>query len=298
MSAHSDRPLKGILLVNAFLGLEKFKILYERLKKAADKRDMELDIMTNAAPELILPGGIDEIVTDFDFCIFWDKDVRLGRCLERAGLRLFNEADAIALCDDKADTYLTLSAQYISQPLSVPLPFTYDNLGYEDVSFFDKTGELLGYPLVIKECCGSFGAQVYLAQDLSQAREILKKYGRRPLIAQRFIKEAAGRDLRLNMVGDKCVAAMMRINDNDFRANISNGGSGRAYEPTDEEVTLAKRCMEILHLDFAGVDILQSDEGPLLCEVNSNPQFVSTYECTGVDLGVEIMDHIMRELSS
>ena len=122
MSAHSDRPLKGILLVNAFLGLEKFKILYERLKKAADKRDMELDIMTNAAPELILPGGIDEIATDFDFCIFWDKDVRLGRCLERAGLRLFNEADAIALCDDKADTYLTLSAQYISQPLSVPLP--------------------------------------------------------------------------------------------------------------------------------------------------------------------------------
>lgn len=296
MSARSDGVINGILVVNAFLGLEKFKTLYERLKKAARERDIQLDIMTNAAPEFLMPEGVSEIAYSYDFCIFWDKDVRLGRQLERANLRLFNTADAIALCDNKADTYLALKTQDIPQPLSVPLPFTYDNLGYEDVSFFERIGELLGYPLVIKECCGSFGAQVYLAEDEARAHVILRKYGKRELIAQRFIKEAAGRDIRLNMVGDKCVAAMMRTNEEDFRANISNGGNGRAYEPTEEEIDLAKRCMEILHLDFAGVDILQSDEGPLVCEVNSNPQFVSTYECTGVDLGVEIMEYILNTL--
>ncbi len=287
---------KGLLVVNAFLNSGKFEILYERLGKNASDKDMELRLMTNA--DLVPEDKVAQAAREYDFCIFWDKDVRLCRRLEKANLRTFNNSRAIAVCDNKADTYEVLSGAGIPQPLTVPLPFTYDNLGYEDVAFFDDIAGVLGYPMVIKECRGSFGAQVYLAKDPAGACELLREHGSRELLAQRFIGEAAGRDLRLNMVGDECVAAMLRVNEKDFRANISNGGRGTAYEPSDAEVALARSCMHTLGLDFAGVDILESAEGPLVCEVNSNPQFVSTYECTGVDLGEAVMDYIYRELIS
>lgn len=77
-----------------------------------------------------------------------------------------------------------------------------------------------------------------------------------PLIFQKFIDNCVGRDIRLNVVGDKVVASMLRYNDNDFRANITNGGSMEKYNPTQEEVKMAIDTCKALNLDFCGVDIL------------------------------------------
>ena len=93
------------------------------------------------------------------------------------------------------------------------------------------------------------------------------------------------------------IASMLRYNDNDFRSNISNGGSMRCYIASEEQKALAIASVEALKLDFAGVDIMFGpNEEPIVCEVNSNPHFKSTLDCTGVNLADDIIKHIVKEL--
>ena len=88
---------------------------------------------------------------------------------------------------------------------------------------------------------------------------------------------------------------MLRENDNDFRSNISNGGRGSLYQPSKEFVNLAIKATKALGLDFAGVDVMFGTDGPILCEVNSNPQFASTLAATGVNLADYIADYILNK---
>jgi ribosomal protein S6--L-glutamate ligase/gamma-F420-2:alpha-L-glutamate ligase len=98
------------------------------------------------------------------------------------------------------------------------------------------------------------------------------------------------------VVGGRVVSAMERYNDNDFRSNITNGGSMRKIEIGEDIKTAAIKACEAIGLDFAGVDILFGNDGPIVCEVNSNPHFKSSLECTGVDMSEEILDYIVEKL--
>ena len=88
------------------------------------------------------------------------------------------------------------------------------------------------------------------------------------------------------------MASMLRYNDNDFRANITNGGSMEKYNPTKEEVKMAIDTCKALNLDFGGVDILFGENGPILCEVNSNAHFKNIYDCTGENVADYIIEYI------
>ena len=111
---------------------------------------------------------------------------------------------------------------------------------------------------------------------------------------QEFIKESCGRDVRVNVVGGKVVSAMERYNENDFRSNITNGGSMRRVSLSEEMANAAIKATEAIGLDFAGVDVLFGKDGPIVCEVNSNPHFKSSLECTGVDMSELIMDYVVE----
>ena len=88
---------------------------------------------------------------------------------------------------------------------------------------------------------------------------------------------------------------MHRINPADFRANITNGGSMEPYQPNAAQTAMAKRVMEALNLDFAGVDLLFGEqEEPVLCEVNSNAHFVNIWKCTGVNTAEAIIEYCIR----
>ena len=95
-------------------------------------------------------------------------------------------------------------------------------------------------------------------------------------------------------MGDQAVVSMLRENDNDFRSNISNGGHGSLYQPNKDFIDLALRATKALGLDFAGVDVMFGEGGPILCEVNSNPQFASTLQATGVNLADYIANYIIK----
>jgi RimK family alpha-L-glutamate ligase len=286
---------KGILVVNAFITTPGFSDAYERLELAARRHDVVLTLKTNA--ELVFDAANGRLLNAElpDFAIFWDKDVRLALQLEAAGVRLYNSARAIAVCDDKALTHIALQKAHIPMPKTVVAPFTYPDAGYGDFLFLREAEKLFSYPMVVKEVFGSYGKQVYLAQNADEVKATLKKTGDRPVLLQEFIQESAGKDIRAIVVGDKVVAAMERKNDRDFRANLSIGGRAETYTLTEDEEALALRAAKELELDFCGVDILQAIRGPLVCEVNSNAQFRGIFQCTGVDAAEHIIQHIMRQ---
>lgn len=297
----------GWLIVNQFLQTDKFNEIYDWLLTAAKKVDCHLERRTNAEVLSCISNGtlIDSANAEKrpDFILFWDKDVRLAQALEGFGFRLFNRADAIAACDDKSLTFARLTAfkniYDIPMPETILAPMTYANIGYHgDYSFMDMVEKRLSYPMVIKECFGSFGAQVYLAATRQETETILEQCGGKPVIFQEFIQSSYGRDLRLEVVGDEVVATMLRTHDSDFRANITNGGNMSAYTPIPKAVTLAINICKALRLDFAGVDLLfgEHDE-PILCEVNSNAHFKNIYTCTGVNAAEQIMEYIQKCLS-
>lgn len=252
--------------------------------------------MTNAA----LAARLDTAECSFvdrkrpDFVIFFDKDVRLASVLQAQGLRLYNGADAVAACDDKGLTHLRL-AGVAPMPRTLHVPATFPAIGWNDLSFLSAAGDCLGYPMVIKECFGSFGAQVHLARDRAQAERILADMGGRPAILQEFVAESAGRDVRLQVVGGRVIASMARTGaEGDFRSNLSGGGRMARYEPSAEETTIALRACETLNLAFAGVDFLHGAKGSLLCEINSNAHFKNIQTLTGVDVARAILAHAME----
>ena len=150
--------------------------------------------------------------------------------------------------------------------------------------------------MVVKECYGSLGGQVYLVQNEEELWERALSLGSRPFILQQFV-QPAGEDFRLYVVGDRVAAAMRRrAADGDFRANVALGGQAEAYTPTEEEIWIARRSCQLLGLTFGGVDLLHDENGrPLLCEVNSNAHMAGITACTGVDIAAEIIRTVRGE---
>ncbi|MBR3149770.1 MAG: RimK family alpha-L-glutamate ligase [Eubacterium sp.] len=269
--------MTGFLVVNAYLEGKKFNTLHKHLADCAEGMGISLKIKNNE--EMLFCEEAP------DFVLFWDKDVNLAKLLENRGLPVFNSARSIELCDDKAKTYLALEG-VVKQPKTIIAPLSFFDADYG--VFVKKAVEKLGLPLVFKECFGSFGEQVFLCR--SEA-EILSHINQKPFLLQEFIADSEGEDVRLEIVGGKCVAAMKRTNKNDFRSNVTNGGTAEPYTPTDEEISAAVTACETLGLSFGGVDILR---GGYVCEVNSNAHIINIMNATGIDVAPYIFDAIKR----
>lgn len=295
--------MKGWLVTNAFLHTHKFTEIHLWLTEAAKKLGVDLIVKTNA--EILVQLDQDFTGTKSkksaekpDFVLFWDKDTRLAQYLEMKGLPVFNSSKGIALCDDKSQTHLYLQGAGIPMPKTIIAPMTFSNIGYNNLDFLDQVEKDLNWPIIIKECFGSFGQQVYLAHNRQELKDTVMNIGAKPMLFQEFIHSSKGKDLRLQVVGSQVVAAMYRYSDNgDFRANITGGGKMKPYEPTQKQIDLAVESCKILGLDFAGVDILfGKDNEPIVCEVNSNAHFKNIYDCTGVNVADSILAYIIKRI--
>ena len=271
--------MTGILVVNAYLGGEKFDTLHKHLVNTAERLDISLKIKNNE--EMLF------CTEACDFVLFWDKDVNLAKRLENRGIPVFNSARSIALCDDKAKTYLALEGA-VKQPKTLIAPLSFFDTDYS--GFVQRAADELGLPLVFKECCGSFGEQIFLCRT---TEEIMSHIGGKPFLLQEFIADSAGEDARLEIVDGKCVAAMRRKNENDFRSNVTNGGTAEAYTPTEDEIAAAVTACDTLGLTFGGVDILR---GGYVCEVNSNAHIINIMNATGIDVARHIFEAIKSKI--
>ena len=288
--------MRGLFVSNAYLEGEKHRQPWEMMLSSARRAGIGLDMMTNA--NLMLPAGDREklrrIAGDPDFVIFWDKDVRCAANLEACGMRVFNASECIRVCDDKWLTHLALASAGVKsiETLSCPLSF----YAYPDLGFLGRAEDILGFPMVVKDCFGSFGMQVSLVRDMEELeRAFSGPYV--PRILQRYV-ECGGRDVRVEVVGGEAVAAMERqAPEGEFRSNATLGGSIVGRSPTIEEAEIAVRACEAVGADFAGVDIIMTSDGPAVCEVNSNAHLRNLLDCTGVDASEIILRHIISEVS-
>ena len=283
--------MRGWLIVNSFMNTDKFNSLYEMLSVAFKKYNVSLEI--KKASDISIEIGAN-IENKPDFAIFWDKDIYLAERLEKSGVRLFNNKRAVMLCDNKILMYQALQESGVKIPKTFVAPKTFEGLNYNNRSFLDKVIKEIGFPMVVKEAYGSFGEQVYLASDLESLNKIIDSIGYKDFLIQEFVTYSKGKDVRINVVGDKAIVSMLRENDNDFRSNISSGGHGSLYQPSKEFIDLALKATKALGLDFAGVDVMFDKDGPIICEANSNPQFASTLKATGVNLADYIADYIIK----
>ncbi len=215
------------------------------------------------------------------------------RHLRRAGVAVLNRAAAVAAVADKLHTFQVLSLE------DMPLPKTIFGKCPVDVDLLEKE---LGFPVVVKTLKGTQGSGVYLSETPENLRDLtglLTNDGDEslPVVFQEFIKVSAGRDLRVFVVGKKCVACMERsATDGSFKANISRGGVGKNVEITPEMEKLALDVCRVLDLEIAGVDLLYNDQGFLICEANSAPDFKGLEKFCNVDIPTLIFDHAQTML--
>lgn len=278
------------MVVNGFLTGGKFDEPQTMFSAAAAAMDVDLRIVRNC--DLCAPVG--EAATDSDFILFWDKDIALACNLELSGHRLFNTSDCIRVCDDKSLTHISLARAGVPSIRTVPCPKTFEGVGYADADFLDGVIDELGFPMVVKDCFGSFGKQVALVNDRESLASSL--HDARPLIFQEYI-ECGGTDIRAEVVGGRVAAAVRRqAPPGEFRSNATLGGlmTAHALSPREEEIAIA--AAEAVGADFAGVDIIAGPDGPLVCEVNSNAHIRNMTDATGIDVASEILRHIVSSV--
>lgn len=283
--------MRGALVTNHYVRSEPFLQLFAMLMQAAEDQGVSLTRVSNF--EVLLHGFAQKP----DFVLFWDKDVRLARELERQGFRLFNRAGAIESCDDKSRSYTIAQVAGIPCPDTLIAPMLHHPINWDREPLLADVEQRFGYPVVVKECYGSFGQRVYLAKNRAELEQLCDSIGTRPFLFQRFVETSAGRDLRINLVGGRIVAAMQRQSTGgDFRANVARGARCIPHTPTERESEMALSAAAALGLDFGGLDLLFGEEGPLFCEANSNLHFQGIYACTGVNTAEHILAHIKREM--
>lgn len=287
----------GWIIYNGNLKSDKFLEQIKWLKAAGEEVGFQMELLANNEQLVMIDNGQGKLTEDRlpDFVVYWDKDLYLARQLESQGVRLFNRASAIEICDDKALTFQVLANQQIRMPKTIIAPKIFGEM--VDDRHLSLIEEQMDFPLIVKEAFGSFGQQVYMVHTKQELREKAIHLANKPYLIQEFIHTSRGKDIRLQVIGEKVVASMLRISKTDFRANITAGGKMYPYHPTKAEQELAIRAAQIVGADFAGVDLLfGEDELPVLCEVNSNAHFKNMYDCTGVDVAQAMMEYIKDKL--
>ncbi len=236
-------------------------------------------------------------LSDYDFCLYLDKDEYVAAMLEKEGMRLFNRAESIRLCDDKMLTHVALSNDGIPMPKTINAPLNYS--GYEETnSFLSEVEALLSYPFVAKENYGSLGKGVFLLSNHEELVAFEKAHWNVPHLYQEFICSSFGFDHRIIVVGGHYVAGMKRINlQGDFRSNLAQGGKGEKVDIPMKYRVLAEKVATLLGLDYGGVDLLDDPNGnPVLCEVNSNAFITGIEETTGINVAKCYAEHIVKTM--
>jgi len=205
------------------------------------------------------------------------------------GVYSVNESVAITRSRDKLRALQLLARKGIGLPVT-----GFANSPGDTVDLLNLVG---GTPVVIKLLEGTQGVGVVLAETRKAAESVIEAFRglNANFLVQEFIKEAGGADIRCFVIGGKVVAAMKRQGkEGEFRSNLHRGGSAELVKLTPEERSTAVRASRIMGLNVAGVDLLRSNHGPVVMEVNSSPGLEGIEKATGKDVAAMIIDFIEK----
>ena len=212
------------------------------------------------------------------------------RQFETMGCYCLNSSEAITASRDKLKSLQILAQAGINMPVTGYASHTMDIEGV-----IEKVGSV---PLVMKLLQGTQGQGIVLAETRKAAESVMSAFRQleADILVQEFIKESSGTDIRALVVGNRVVAAMRRIApEGEFRSNVHRGGKVEHVKLNPEEEKLAVVAAQVLGLRVAGVDLMRSNRGPLVLEVNSSPGLQGIETSSGVDVAGEIIRFIEND---
>ena len=204
-----------------------------------------------------------------------------------------NTSDAIANSRDKLRSLQILAEAGINMPITGFASHTKDIEGV--IESVDSI------PLIMKLLQGTQGQGIVLAETRKAAESVMSAFRQldADIMVQEFIKESGGTDIRAFVVGEQVVASMKRTApEGEFRSNVHRGGTMENIELTSEEVEMAVNASRILGLSIAGVDLMRSDRGPLILEVNSSPGLQGIETCSTIDVAGKIITFIQQRIEN
>ena len=294
-----EKEVKGAIFINGYGAHLGIKNSVNRLKEEFHNFGVDsIDILTSLDNLIVIDNGkINKKIKDYDFIIYLDKDKHISKMLEKCGYRLFNSSDSIEICDDKLLTAIALANNGIKLPKTIGSPVCMvDNPDLD--KNLDELIDELGLPMIVKENYGSLGNQVYLVKNKEELKEKRSELIYKPHLYQEFIKESSGRDIRVIALKNKVLGAMERFNPNSFKSNINGGGNGKPYNMDKELEEITLKIMEIIGLDYAGLDFVKNSKGEYsLIEVNSNAFFNEFEKTTKINVAKEYVNHILKEIN-
>ena len=283
--------------------LSRNKKLYSsrRLVEAAEERGHEIHVIdvlrcymniASHKPTIHYRGeqldGFDAVIPRIGASVtFYGTSVL--RQFEMGGVYPLNESVAITRSRDKLRSLQLLSRRGIGLPVT--------GFANKPDDIKDLIKMVGGAPLVIKLLQGTQGIGVVLAETQKAAESVIEGFMgvKADILVQEYIKEAGGADIRCFVVGGKVVAAMKRqAASGEFRSNLHRGGSASLIRITPEERSTAVRAAKIMGLNVAGVDLMRSNHGPVVMEVNSSPGLQGIEESTGKDVAGMIVQFIEK----
>ncbi|WP_436794015.1 30S ribosomal protein S6--L-glutamate ligase [Actinospongicola halichondriae] len=272
-----------------------------RLKEAAEERGHEVRVIdylrcvmdiTSHRPNIRYAGspleGFDAIIPRIGAThTFYGTAV--VRQFEMMNVFPTNESQGISRSRDKLRSLQLLSRNGIGLPVTGFAHSTKD---------IDGLIELVGgAPLIVKLIEGTQGVGVVLAETKKAAESVIAAFRQLDanILVQEFIKEAGGADIRAFVIGGRVVASMRRQGaPGEFRSNLHQGGTADKIKLTPEERSTAVRAAKTMGLNVCGVDMLRSNHGPVVMEVNSSPGLEGIEETTGVDVGAKVIEFIEK----
>ena len=272
-----------------------------RLVESAKKRGHEVHVIdplrcymniTSHNPSIHFKGemlqGYDAIIPRIGASITF-YGTAVVRQFEMMGVYSVNESVAISRSRDKLRSLQLLARKGVGLPVT---GFSHSTMYTQDL--INVAG---GAPLVIKLLEGTQGIGVVLAETNNAAESVIEAFRglKQNILVQEFIKEAGSSDIRCFVVGGKVIATMKRTGkEGDFRSNIHRGGKAEKVKITPEERSTAVRSAKIMGLNVAGVDILRSNHGPVVMEVNSSPGMQGIETATGIDVAGKVIEFIEK----
>ena len=276
-----------------------------RLREAGEEQGHQMRIIpylrcymniTSSRPSIIFNGNPLE---NFDAIIprigasrtFYGTAV--VRQFEVMGVFSCNESQAISRSRDKLRCLQILAREGIGLPITGFAHATQDIDG-----LIETVG---GAPLVIKLLEGTQGIGVVLAETYQAAKSVIEAFRGLDanILVQEYIKEAGGADLRCFVIGGKVIAAMKRQGvKGEFRSNLHRGGKAEKIQLSEEEEITALKAAKAMGLNVAGVDLLRSNHGPVLMEVNSSPGLEGIEKATNIDVAGEVINYIVQNAAN
>ncbi len=272
---------------------------HQRLVEAAVARGHEIQVINTTRcymdiashhPRVFYQGApienVDAVIPRIGASITF-YGAAVVRQFEMMGVWCLNESVAIVRSRDKLRSLQILARHGIGLPVTA---FAHETRRADEL--IDMAG---GTPVVIKLLEGTQGVGVVLGETRDSAKSVIQAFRgvNVNILIQEYIKEAGGADIRCLVVGGKVVAAMRRQGpEGEFRSNLHRGGSATKIRITPEERSTAVRAARHLGLNVCGVDMLRSNHGPVVMEVNSSPGLEGIETATGVDVAGKIVEFI------